>query len=267
MAFTTPYILKGILSLSALHLARFRPERKDSYVAQAFVHHNAALTMASPLITNITIDNSMQLFLFSAITNYLAFAKPRDPADFLVANNDSIPDWLYLFRGVRALLDAQSEMLHSSSIAVMFEEGVKTHEFWRSHTFENEALRELEANIRASVREDVSALDALLDAVDSLKRSFALLYDGTQSDENRVRGVFVWLYKISDSFIGLVGQGSSEALSVLAFLCVMLRRLDSMWWIEGWGLHLIERIYSRLNDTYKLWIRWPIEEIGWVPEY
>lgn len=267
IAFKTPYILESILSLSALHLARFRPDRKDFYDAQAFAHHDAALTMASPLIMNITRDNAVQLFLFSTITNFFAFAKPRDDADFLIANNDSMPDWLYLFRGVRALMDAESNWIHSSSIAVMFESGIQMHQFWLSATFENEAFRELETNIRTSLGDDQFTQQLLFDALHDLKRSFALLLNSNQSDENKTRGIFVWLYKISDAYIDLVGKGNNEALCVLAFFCVLLRRLDFMWWMEGWGLHLIERIYLRLNNTYRLWIRWPIEEIGWAPGY
>lgn len=267
IAFTTPYILGGILSLSALHLARFRPERKEFYIAQAFHHHNSALTLASPLILNITRENAVQLFLFSTITNFFAFAKPRDKSDLLVSNDDSVPDWLYMFRGVRALMDAESDWIHSSSIAVMFESGVKMHEFWLSATFENEAFRELEANMQASTGHDLATLQVLLEAVRDLKRSFALLWDKSQSDENKSRGIFVWLYKISNAYIDLVTKDNNEALCVLAFFCVLLRRLEFMWWIEGWGLHLIERIYSRLNNTYRLWIRWPIEETGWAPTY
>lgn len=267
MGFSTPYILRGLLSLSALHLARFRPDRKDFYIAQAFLHHNAALPMVAPLITNISLENCVQLFIFSTITNYFAFAKPRDDDDFLLSNNDSRLDWLFLFRGIRALMEAQGEMIHQSEISILFESGIQLHKSWLSYDFDNEAFKELEANIRCSLggHDTEENMSTLLVVVKDLKRSFAVVYNGNSSDENKTRGIFVWLFKVHNNYINLVAQGNSEALCVLAFFCVLLRRLEFIWWIEGWGLHLVERIYLRLNPTYKLWIRWPIEEIGWVP--
>jgi hypothetical protein len=41
--------------------------------------------------------------------------------------------------------------------------------------------------------------------------------------------------------------------------------LDSCWWMEGWATHLIAKIYHLLDEEHRLWIRWPIEEIGWIP--
>ncbi|ETS73871.1 hypothetical protein PFICI_14817 [Pestalotiopsis fici W106-1] len=268
IGFTTPYILKGVLAVAALHLARYRPERKDFYTTLAFHHHNAALAQASPLITKVDTDNCVNLFLFSTITYYFAFGKPRSPTDFFLADNDAVPDWLYLFRGVRALMESTGKLMRASSIAFIFEEGIKMHRAWEALEYENEGFQELQRNIQASVgTHEPAKLRVLLDAVETLRKSYAVVHDGSQSDENKSRGVFVWVYKISDFYVDLVSAGDNEALCVLAYFCVLLRRLDFMWWIEGWGLHLIERIYARLNDKYRLWIRWPIEEIGWVPSY
>lgn len=272
IGFNTPYILKGMFSLSALHLAKFRPERKDFYLAAALSHHNTSVSLVSRLILTITSENCIELFLFSTITNYFAFGKPREPDSFLLARHGVLPDWLMLFRGVRAVMESENDVIRRSPVAAMFETGFAIHEYWISHTFENETLRALEANIRDSLQDDPEKLDAMMLAMDDLKRSYAIFYGAgpeskIHSDDDKVRGIFIWLFKISKEFIALVGEGDSEALCILAYFCVLMRRLDFLWWMEGWGLHLIECIYSRLNATYRCWIRWPIEEIGWVPNY
>lgn len=270
IAFNTPYILKGVLSLSALHLAKFRPERKDFYLTAALSQHNAAVNLASPLIMAITAENCVELFLFSTITNYFAFGKPREPDTFLLARHGVLPEWLVLFRGVRAVMETEDDVIRRSPVAAMFETGFAVHEYWSSHTFENEALSALEANIRVSLQDEPADLDALMLAMDALKRSYVLFYGAgpeskVHADDDKVRGMFIWLFKTSDEFIALVGKGHSEALCVLAYFCVLMRRLDFLWWMEGWGLHLIDCIYSRLNVSYRCWIRWAIEETGWVP--
>jgi hypothetical protein len=35
--------------------------------------------------------------------------------------------------------------------------------------------------------------------------------------------------------------------------------------MEGWSIHLISGIYDSLDEEHRLWLRWPMEEIGWVP--
>jgi hypothetical protein len=264
MGFHTQYLLRGILSISALHMARFRPEGRDFYVAQAFDHYNAALAAASPLIPNITAENCVQLFLFSNITTFFAFAKPKNPTDFLLSNDHALPQWLYLLRGVRAVMEAQPFLIHSSPISGMFGSGIQVQKNWCSNKLEHESFRELEANIRSRVPGDAPRLEVLLDTMDSLQRIYSVVYEGSQPDENKVISVFVWMYKVRPEFLELIVENDSESLCMLAFFCVLLRRLDFIWWMEGWGLHLIGRIYSRLNVTYRLWLRWPIEEIGWV---
>lgn len=269
IGFTTPYILKGLLSLSALHLAKFRSERKDFYIAEALLQHNEALTLVLPLLSTITAENCVPLFLFSSLTNYVAFGKPREPDSFLLTRQGVLPEWLMIFRGVRAVMEKEQAVICHSPVSAMLESGFATHQYWMSHTFENEALRALETSIRDTMQGEPEHLEAMMLAMDDLKRSYAIVYGGpqlkAQSDDDKVRGIFIWLFKITDEFIALVGQGNSEALCVLAYFCVLMRRLDFLWWMEGWGLHLIESIYSRLNDSYRCWIRWPIEETGWVP--
>lgn len=271
IGFTTPYILQGLLSISALHLAKFRPDRKEFYISEALLRHNAASRTVSQLIVNISAGNCVELFLFSTITNYFALAKPREPDSFLLARHGGLPDWLMLFRGVRAVMEAQTDVIRHSPVGPMFEAGLTMHEYWISHSYENEALRALETSIRKTVSDESENLDALMNAMDALKRSYAVVYEGRQmksqgDDNDKVRGIFIWLFKVSDAYITLVSQGNSEALCILAYFCVLMRRLDYLWWMEGWGLHLIANIYSRLNHSYRFWIRWPIEEIGWVPE-
>ena len=74
------------------------------------------------------------------------------------------------------------------------------------------------------------------------------------------------MYKVQDGFLALLNARHPKALCVLAFFCVILHRLEYNWWFQGWGTHLIERLYGALDDGHRLWIRWPIQQIGWIPK-
>ncbi|XDG01020.1 hypothetical protein ABKA04_000635 [Annulohypoxylon sp. FPYF3050] len=247
MGFSYQYVLKGVLSLAALHLAKFKPQRRDILVERAMIHQNASSSLALPVLNDIHSENSVPILFFSMLTMFNAFASPKESSDLLVASNGAMPQWLHLFRGF------------------IFDSGRQMGQVWRSMIPpEHEGLKELETTIRMYVK-DAQKLEVLAHSIDELKRAFAFTHSANVVDDQRVRGVFMWLFGIRDEFTRLIKEHDNEALSVLSFFCVLLKRLDYIWWIEGWGIHLIERICSVLDEGYRLWIQWPIEEIGWVP--
>ncbi|OTB20761.1 hypothetical protein K445DRAFT_372322 [Daldinia sp. EC12] len=266
MGFSFEYVLRGVLSLAALHLSRFKPQRRDSLIEQAIVHHNASSSMALPVLNDLTSQNSVPIFFFSMLTTYIAFASPKESDNLLLISNGAMPEWLFLFRGMRSVIELNGEAIHSiMSLTFIFDSGRQLNMFWETTTPpEHEGLKELECTLKTHVK-DAQKLDELLHAIDSLKRSFVFFHSTSYTDDQRLRAAFMWLFKVREEFVKLLKIRDSEAYCVLAFFCVLLQRLDYTWWLEGWGVHLIGRIYSALDEGYRLWIRWPIEEIGWVP--
>lgn len=57
LGFQNDFVMRGILALSALHLSRFRPERRDFYMSQALLQHQAGLRMTTGLLSSITKEN------------------------------------------------------------------------------------------------------------------------------------------------------------------------------------------------------------------
>lgn len=264
LGFSHPYVLKGVLSIAALHLARLRPQRKDALVEQAMMLHTAASTLALPLITNACGENFPPIFHFSMLTTIITFARPRAPDNFLLVSDGIVPDWLLISRGVRTLLQSEGlAVLNMASLDALFYAGMKLSTQWENENQEHEGMKELETNIR-NHSPPQSAAD-LCDGLLTLRRCFNLFYTSGFSEEERMRSALMWLVKIPDPFVDLLKHHDSGALCVLAFFCVLLKRLEHFWWIEGWAFHLIERIYSTLGERYRLWIRWPLEEIGWAP--
>lgn len=265
LSFETPYLLHGILSLAALHIARYNKQKRDVFVSQAMLHHNASLAIASPLMTNLDATNCESLFLFSTITSYFALGRPKDPHDYLLVRNQDIPIWLSLVRGVRLVIDMQWETLKSSVLLPLFQHGERAHKLWVTCHCEEEALDDLAQNIRTAMSEDPGTWQHLSDTIDALRRSFAITRNTNIAGEVGDLGVSLWLVMVSDEFFDLVKNEQNEALCILGFFAVLLKWTEHSWWTEGWGIHLIQAVYSLLDESHKLWIRWPIEEIGWVP--
>ncbi|CAG9992765.1 unnamed protein product [Clonostachys byssicola] len=269
IGFHTRYILDGILALSALHVARFDPARRDLLLAQATEYHTASLKGALPLIPTVTSQNCTNLFLFGVITLFTNLASPRREEDMLLVGNSGIPQWLFLLRGIDTLVAAEEQAILSSAVSLIFRSTAESAEFWCTHSpDENSVLAELQAGIRSRTASsgDKARRDTLLEAVETMKRSYTFLESNKFADDQKLRGFYNWLFMVSDDYLKLLKDGDVEALCVFAFYTVLIRDLEKYWWVEGWSIHLIKRIYYLLDEEYRLYIRWPIEQVGWVPQ-
>ncbi|KAI1425851.1 hypothetical protein F5Y12DRAFT_744929 [Xylaria sp. FL1777] len=264
LGFSHPYLLKGLFSIAAFHLARLRPQQKDALVEQALTQYSAASSTALPLIPNLTGETFLPIFYFSLLTTVITFARPRSPDNLLLVSDGILPDWLLVTRGIRVLLQAEGDDVLSTSCSdALFNVGVRVSAQWENENQDHPGLLELEDNFRS--HSQPHKIPQLCHGILTLKRCFNLFFKSGFSEEERLRSAMIWLVKIPDPFIELLKTHDSEALCVLAFFCVLLKRLEHLWWIEGWSFHLIERIYSTLDNKYRLWIQWPLEEIGWAP--
>jgi hypothetical protein len=53
-------------------------------------------------------------------------------------------------------------------------------------------------------------------------------------------------------------------LSIFAFSGVILKNLEFHWWMSGNSAHLLSSIYRLLDKEHRLWIHWPMIQVGWV---
>lgn len=76
---------------------------------------------------------------------------------------------------------------------------------------------------------------------------------------------FVWQFVLADSFVPLLANPTQEAAAIFAHFCVILKRFDEHWWLQGWGTVLIARVWEILDSVHRPWIQWVVEEMGWIP--
>ena len=266
IGFANDYVFHAVLSVAALHLSRIKTENRAFYISNAMQHHRIASAAAIPLLSNITAENCVPICMFSALTFIFALASPRQPEDCLVINGNTVPLWLSLLKGVQSVMHTESKTISLSPLAAIFQDISEQGNSLQSLPIDiNESLIELENNIDIYSRDYPTKYQTLYKAVSELKRSYRLVYGGDQQSRNMVRYVFIWLYHISDDFLKLLKETDNVALCILGYFCVLLKQVENNWWIEGWAIHLLSQIYSQLDELHRSWIRWPIEQIGWVP--
>ncbi|GKT41158.1 uncharacterized protein ColSpa_01339 [Colletotrichum spaethianum] len=82
-----------------------------------------------------------------------------------------------------------------------------------------------------------------------------------------IMDIFIWKYFVSDEFLPLLKTpgADQEAIVIYAHFCIVLKKLESQWWLQGWATHLISQAWELLDENHKSWIQWPMEELGWSP--
>lgn len=78
---------------------------------------------------------------------------------------------------------------------------------------------------------------------------------------------FVWHFAMAEDYMPLLQQGRQEAVAIFAHSLIMFNAVNRSTWLHGWDIILLARSYDVLDYQHRLWIQWPIEEIGWVPPY
>ncbi|KAK3290353.1 uncharacterized protein B0H64DRAFT_479358 [Chaetomium fimeti] len=248
VGFDCDYIMRGVLALSGLHLAHHRQPMRDHYLAAAIRHHQAASQTAIPLVLDATPKTAQTLFLFSALTTYYALGWPRKSEDtLLLQENAGFPDWVYLLRGTKGLIER-----------FVLREGPEA-----ASSSAHAALAELEEAIAGRPLDDEALRGVYLMAIAELRRSFGQAEACAAHYE--MADAFIWVFLVAEDLLPLLRTSTQEAVAIFAFFCVLLKKLDGHWWMQGWGGHLIAHAYDLLDDEGRLWIHWAVEEIGWVP--
>ncbi|KAK6209286.1 hypothetical protein LQW54_006390 [Pestalotiopsis sp. IQ-011] len=135
------------------------------------------------------------------------------------------------------------------------------------------AVREAEASDRSDKEAAIRTLqhnqEAYMEAISKMDPALAYSQKlgGRATDGLLMRMAFTWLFEVTDGLLPLLQTSPTppKAAVLLAFFAVLLHKAPNQWWQQGWSEHLIGRIYTLLDETHRIWIRWPMEEMGWIP--
>ena len=268
LGFSSSFLMRAILSLSSLHLAHLMPpERKGFYISQAELHHDVALQIVTPILPRLMQEDSEALLMYSCLACFISCAKPRKPGDLLLMEGGRISEWLIFFRGTKTILETASEdSMRVGPLAPMFVVGA-----WKFRMREDESVEgqryvhDLKLLMEEGGVEDMKELQVYFEALDEMSKSFAMVFGNSTRNVNDPSDILIWLLRVSDEFLSLLRQRRPPALVIFAYFCVVMRRLEWAWWMEGWSVHLVSAIYDSLDEVHRNWMQWPLEQIGWVP--
>ncbi|GME29237.1 Rta1 domain protein [Neofusicoccum parvum] len=216
------------------------------------------------------------------------------------AGGRTTADWLVLYHGVRSLIDLSSDRVLDGPLAPLSSharrqlrrnrrskpgggggggggittasaeegEGERGKEGGgRSSSGSSAALRKL--RLQMDRDDDEPNLGTYEKAVDSLEFAWEVV----EAEERRGGGgalaasfqAFFWLYRVSDDFVLCLQQRQPMALVIYAHFVVLIKTMDWTWIIGNWPSHLIAQIYGSLDESWRVRVRWPMEQVSWQP--
>jgi hypothetical protein len=293
--------MHGILAIGARHLAYLRPATRTPYITASDAHHHLALTGYRAALTAITQANCHACAAFSLLLNVYAWASPDRPGNLFLADLDgpAPPDSVELItilRGGNAVMRAAKHWVVEGPLGPLYRPWFgwnKDPEFSRLPTVQSLLSRPDDSPVLP--HEDDARLErlAVLWAAPSpppqeqtfppaLAPAARAVLDHTLFLLRRVFVVTVadngiepqaatlsWPIVIPDAYIEMVRQRNPQALVLLAHYCLLLKRVDERWWIEGKAEELLGKIArvlvaSEQGAEWERWIEWPVREVGVV---
>ncbi|KAH9213905.1 hypothetical protein DL95DRAFT_301483 [Leptodontidium sp. 2 PMI_412] len=256
------FVMHSLLALSALHLSYLYPQ-EESYALQALLHHQFSIHLARKVLPRITNENCSALYIFSMLLALYVIARPRKPEDLLLVGDGEITSWLMMFRGTRTIADNWRESLISGPLAPMLMGGMQRVELQNSAnnplSIGEEQLMVLHGHIVKATAADVRLSRIYSEAIEELRKSF-MAFDIDQYNHGTT-DAFIWVHRVSDEYLLLLGGHTQESLCILAFFSVLLHKTKAKWWCEGWSAHLMTQINRLLDEPYRPWIWWASKEV------
>jgi hypothetical protein len=265
LAYKHSFLKHGILACSALHLAYLNPLQKKRYKVTAAYHQNRALPEFRSAIVDVNENTYDALFAFSQLLIIYCFASegPDNDLPLLRQNHElGLPDWLYIIRGNCTIFETVRQCIEKGPLKALKLEG-PDKEVLCTVSENPERARRLGGLLAAISQVTEVYLSPLPGALLELSRAFSNPRAARSNSLFTIwTAVYIWPVQVSQEYLDLLKDKDPVALILLAHYCILLAQLDSHWYMGGYSKKLFSRIYNQLDQEWRQWLHWPLEEIG-----
>jgi hypothetical protein len=252
-----------MFAISAQHLSFIHEEKRGHYVRLAREHQDIGIQKFRLATSDITKDNCDALFAYSSLLILFTLATHTQDEDqnLMWVDSETDPDvsaWIRLMFGLRSILEQAGRWIADGPMRIVITPG--THPSMSA--LPAEVLTQF-SNLQRFCDNTVDGEDAKIlyqEMIDLLKDTYARYYAGPVQPGS-LAGIFVWPAGSSKGFSALLSLKRPEALAVFAHYCVLLHRVGDLWWARGLSRNWISKIERSLQEPWKFWVRWPMEQM------
>ncbi|KKK13260.1 hypothetical protein AOCH_007479 [Aspergillus ochraceoroseus] len=253
-----PFLMHGILALSALHLAvTDNADIKDHYIRTSKDHRNQALLGLTKVSGKSKPSHCNATFTLSNILMIFSFALPEimEPSP-----NRCVLDELHqVFQSTRESIDMLVNIIDSvgnGELRPLLQHDTSHPRMPDTSRLAIMSLARLNANL---ARQDAHHEKDLYDA--TIKQLGYSLDKVSQGGETMIVA-FQWIFHVPSQYIELFRQREPFALVILAHYAVIIHSLRGHWWMGEWGARLIQEIGQCLDTNWRNSLSWVLDATG-----
>ncbi|KAG8527125.1 uncharacterized protein KY384_008554 [Bacidia gigantensis] len=256
-ALNHPFLMRGLLTLAALHLHDQNPQA--AYLDRATFHQAKALEEYHPHLSNITEENSSALFAFSSIIAAIRFAFLRHPEPALsgTAFIGSMSEIFDLLMGSKAVVIEGHQSLLRGDLAPFIKrpdaieaQDIELSELGKGASASLDALQEVCGGL------DLENQPSYLSAIAELRLVFASAH--ALGNRPGMSMPLAWPVLVGAHFLSLVKQQDHLALAILAHYGAALHCINDVWFAKGLGANLVRAVVQVVDLHWQPYLRWPI---------
>jgi len=274
IAFSHPFLLRGLLAFSALHLAYRTPEKRTALRAEAAVHYDAGVTLFRAAMMKITSENCTGCFAFSSLLAVYAWASSDQNGDLFFSKTSSTgdqltPEWATLLRGIRHIVEVAGQWIEKGPMKLLMcpwameFQGVDPELMREIHPGPSARLTALSRLWnRSTAKLDATDVVVLDRTLTQLHEAYWMMRSSDKECQTASVGIaLAWPIRVPERFLAMVNNMDPEALILLAHYSLLLNKVDNVWFMHGMGGHLLRSIQQRLGKEWESWIAWPLQDL------
>ncbi|KAH8883718.1 hypothetical protein GQ53DRAFT_698913 [Thozetella sp. PMI_491] len=270
-----PFVMHGILSLAALHLAYTDVASKEERTLDAIRHHSTSLQGFRENILHMSDKNSEGLFVSSTLNIIYIFGMLGRPSRCNIADVDPRSrtaralgtEWIPMIRGVQAVLHRVYDHVRFGPLSPLLNLGN-----WDELDLNGEPLPD-DDHLRRI--QDTWALsgeaETYNETLQILRKCYLYVTQFKTMDEQTLEqwgynrdwaGPLAFLHFAPDEYFTRLHQRQPPALVIFAYFGALLHGLNDSWFLEGWGRDIVEIVDELLGDYWRPWTDRPRQAVG-----
>lgn len=247
-----------MLALTSLHMAYLHPTEAKEYEKRAAHHQSLALPLFRSALTNVTESSSHALYACGHLVIKYSFASPQSRRNLIFSPAVGTPsEFIGLLRGAFTMHGYAETWLSNGPLGFCLEKPLDENPDF-SQNPDDSYLAQLLYLLLADSSEDSNLCCA---ALNSLRRLLAMAATPGQTVTIKTL-TYSWPVQVPQKYITLISERKPKALIVLAHYCVMLKMLDSFWFMEGCAARILEQCRQNLESQWHRYIEWPLSVVG-----
>ncbi|QDS77729.1 hypothetical protein FKW77_004430 [Venturia effusa] len=259
-----PFLMEGLLAMSALHLTSMRPKERITWTPLAFKHQHIALSHFRSIIPDINEENCHALLALSILISvtsmaFTSFGTNLGP-DESIPVRDIIEPFM-LIRGYGEIVGAAVQWLFIDPLrSVLVGHGVNVCEALPPIPVA-ERFSQL-CQMVTNLCQDGKFREVLTEAIETLQYVYTELIFSAGTELNKNPGIaWKWPYMCSQEYSNLLRKSHGGALIIFAHFALLSKTWDGIWFLHGWAPRVINGIYAAVEPCWKEWLEWPRQQI------